>query len=397
MKTNTCTYHLHRPRFAALLLATSLTAVPLIASASEPVSAQKLQQIVDDTVKPLLKEQQIPGMAVAVIYQGKPYFFNYGLADVEAKRPVTGNTLFELGSVSKTFTGTAGAYAVESGIMKLSDPAAKYENALTAPQWQKITMLDLATYTAGGLPLQVPDEVTNQSELWRYYNGWQPQWTPGTMRNYSNASIGLFGALAVSKSGLSFEQFMQKNVFAPLKLKHTYITVPETKRANYAWGYRDGKPVRVTPGMLDAEAYGVKTTIKDMAKFMQANIAPQKLPADDAVLKKAISTAQSGFYKVGDMYQGLGWEMYPWPINPQQVITASGNDVALKASPSALQTPARPATPASWLHKTGSTNGFGAYIAYVPQQQMGIVMLANKNYPNPVRVTAAWQILNALQ
>ncbi len=397
MKTNTCTSVLQHPRFMALILATSLTAVPLVAAASGPVSAQKLQQIVDDTVKPLLKEQQIPGMAVAVIYRGKPYYFHYGLADVQARRPVTDDTLFELGSVSKTFTGTAGAYAVESGIVKLSDPAAKYENALSAPQWQKITMLDLATYTAGGLPLQVPEEVTNQAALWRYYNGWQPQWTPGTMRNYSNASIGLFGALAVSKSGLSFEQFMQKNLFSPLNLSHTFITVPDAEKANYAWGYRDGKAVRVTPGMLDAEAYGVKTTIQDMAKFMQANIAPQQLPDSDTVLKKAIGTAQSGYYKVGDMYQGLGWEMYPWPVDSHQVITASGNDVALKATPAALQTPPRPATPASWLHKTGSTNGFGAYIAYVPQQEMGIVMLANKNYPNPVRVTAAWQILNALR
>ena len=376
-----------------ILLAAALFAVPLQALATTP---QELQKIVDETVKPLLKSQQIPGMAVAVVYQGKPYFFHYGLADVQAKRPVTDDTLFELGSVSKTFTGTAGGYAVESGLMKLNDPVAKYTPLLSEPQWKKITMLELATYTAGGLPLQLPDEVTTPKELWQYYNHWQPEWTPGTKRNYSNASIGLFGALSVTRSSLSFEQFMQQHVFGPLNLAHTYITVPESEQANYAWGYRDGKPVRVTPGMLDAEAYGVKTTIKDMATFMQANIAPADLPESEATLKKAISTAQSGYYKIGDMYQGLGWEMYPWPINAQQVIKASGNDVALKASPAELQAPARPATPASWLHKTGSTNGFGAYVAFVPEKQLGIVMLANKNYPNPVRVTAAWQILNSL-
>ncbi|MBB1199987.1 beta-lactamase [Enterobacteriaceae bacterium 89] len=377
-----------------LCLAAALFAAPLQVFAVTP---QALQRIVDDTVKPLLKSQQIPGMAVAVVYKGKPYLFHYGLADVAAKRPVTNDTLFELGSVSKTFTGTAGGYAAESGLMNLNDPVAKYTPLLGEPQWQKITMLELATYTAGGLPLQLPDEVNTAKDLWQYYNHWQPQWTPGTMRNYSNASIGLFGVLSVTRSSLGFEQFMQQNVFDPLKLTHTYIAVPDSEQANYAWGYRDGKPVRVTPGLLDAEAYGVKTTIKDMATFMQANIAPAKLPESEETLKKAIATAQSGYYKIGDMYQGLGWEMYPWPINPQEVIKASSNDVALKASPAELQVPARPATPASWLHKTGSTNGFGAYIAFVPEKQLGIVMLANKNYPNPVRVTAAWQILNALK
>ncbi|MGL4723694.1 MAG: class C beta-lactamase [Scandinavium sp.] len=377
-----------------ILLAAALLATPLLATAATPAS---LQKIVDETVQPLLKEQQIPGMAVAVIYEGKRYFFHYGLADIKAKRPVTDDTLFELGSVSKTFTGTAGGYAVQSGKANLNDAAADYSKQLTGAQWRNISLLQLATYTAGGLPLQLPDDVTDESSLWRYYNGWQPEWKPGTKRNYSNASIGLFGALAVSKSGLSFEQFMQQHVFQPLKLNHTWITVPESEKENYAWGYRNGEPVRVTPGMLDAEAYGVKTTIKDMAAFMQANIAPQQLPASDETLKKAIDTAQQGYYKIGDMYQGLGWEMYPWPINPQQVITASGNEVALKASAAELQTPARPATPASWLHKTGSTNGFGAYIAFVPEKKLGIVMLANKNYPNPVRVTAAWQILHALQ
>lgn len=377
-----------------LCLAAALIVAPWATAATTPAS---LQKIVDDTIKPLLKEQQIPGMAVAVIYQGKISLFHYGLADVDGKRPVTSDTIFELGSVSKTFTGTAGGIAVQKGILNLNDPVAKYTPLLIEPQWDKITMLDLATYTAGGLPLQVPDDVSTAKQLWQYYNHWQPQWTPGTKRNYSNASIGLFGALAISKSSLTFEQFMEQNVFKPLKLEHTYLTVPETQQTNYAWGYRDGKAIHVTPGMLDAQAYGVKTTIRDMAAFMQANIAPQQLPESDVTLKKAIGTAQSGYYKIGDMYQGLGWEMYPWPINPQQVIAGSGNEVALKASDAELQTPPRPATPASWLHKTGSTNGFGAYIAFVPEKKLGIVMLANKNYPNPVRVTAAWQILSALK
>jgi beta-lactamase class C ACT/MIR len=58
---------------------------------------------------------------------------------------------------------------------------------------------------------------------------------------------------------MSFEQAMTTRVFKPLKLDHTWINVPKAEEAHYAWGYRDGKAVHVSPGMLDAEAYGVKT------------------------------------------------------------------------------------------------------------------------------------------
>lgn len=89
--------------------------------------------------------------------------------------------------------------------------------------------------------------------------------------------------------------------------------------------------------------------------------------------------------------------MYDWPTNPQTIIADSANDVALKPREVTALVPARAATPASWIHKTGSTNGFGTYIAYIPSEKLGIVMLANKNYPNPVRVEAAAHILQALR
>ncbi|WP_071822526.1 class C beta-lactamase [Xenorhabdus bovienii] len=370
---------------------------PFYASAQKTLTAQQVEKIVNDTLTPLLEKQDIPGMAVAVIYDGKPQFFNYGVADIKTQRPITENTLFELGSVSKTFTGIAGGYAMQTDILNLNDPVTAYSPELTGSQWRDVKMLHLATYTAGGLPLQLPDSVTDQKSLWQYYQQWKPLSAPGMIRNYSNASIGLFGALAVNKSQLTFETYMTKYVFLPLKLTHTFITVPESMQSDYAWGYKNGQPVRVTPGMLSAEAYGVKSTTQDMVKYMQANMAPDSLPADNDKLKKAILAAQSRYYQVGNMFQGLGWEMHNWPINPQRVIADSNNDIALQPREVEALIPPRSAVPASWVHKTGGTDGFGAYIAFIPEEKIGIVMLANKNYPNPVRVEAAYHILKALR
>ena len=335
------------------------------------------------------------GMAGGGIYQGKPYYFTWGYADIAKKQPVTQQTLFELGSVSKTFTGVLGGDAIARGEIKLSDPATKYWPELTAKQWNGITLLHLATYTAGGLPLQVPDDVKSSSDLLRFYQNWQPAWAPGTQRLYANSSIGLFGARAVKPSGLSFEQAMQTRVFQPLKLTHTWINVPSAEEKNYAWGYREGKAVHVSPGALDAEAYGVKSTIEDMARWVQSNLKP--LDITEKTLQQGIQLAQSRYWQTGDMYQGLGWEMLDWPVNPDIIINGSDNKIALAARPVKAITPPTPAVCASWVHKTGATGGFGSYVAFIPEKELGIVMLANKNYPNPARVTAAWQILNALQ
>lgn len=373
---------------SALSIATSGIAAP------KPLTAEQISQAVNHTIVPLLKEQKIPGMAVAVVYQGKPYYFTWGKADVENNRPVTTDTLFELGSVSKTFTGVLGADAVSRGEIRLSDKANKYWPELNGSQWQGITMLDLVAYTAGGLPLQVPDNVTDNVSLLRYYQQWQPQWVPGMTRLYSNASIGLFGALAMKPSGLSFEDAMKQRVFQPLHLKHTWITVPKAEEKNYAWGYRNNQPVRVNPGMLSDEAYGVKSTITDMTQWLQANMSSQHV--NNPELEKGLEMAQTRYFRIGNMYQGLGWEMYNWPAD-EAVLVKDGATVTQAALPATIINPPMPAITSSWVHKTGSTGGFGAYIAFIPEQQLGIVILANKSYPNPVRIQAGYDILNTLQ
>lgn len=381
------------------MMTKSLSCALLLSVASAafaaPMSEKQLAEVVERTVTPLINAQAIPGMAVAVIYQGQPHYFTFGKADVAANKPVTPQTLFELGSISKTFTGVLGGDAIARGEIALGDPVAKYWPELTGKQWQGIRMLDLATYTAGGLPLQVPDEVTDTASLLRFYQNWQPQWKPGTTRLYANASIGLFGALAVKPSGMSYEQAMTTRVFKPLKLDHTWINVPKAEEAHYAWGYREGKAVHVSPGMLDAEAYGVKTNVKDMASWLIANMKPDSLHAPS--LKQGIALAQSRYWRVGAMYQGLGWEMLNWPVDAKTVVGGSDNKVALAPLPVAEVNPPAPPVKASWVHKTGSTGGFGSYVAFIPEKQLGIVMLANKSYPNPARVEAAYRILDALQ
>ncbi|QSR42560.1 AQU family class C beta-lactamase [Aeromonas dhakensis] len=363
----------------------------LLSPLTQAAPADPLVGVVDDVIRPLVKEHRIPGMAVAVFKEGQPHYFNYGVAELATGKKVSEQTLFEIGSVSKTLTATLGAYAVVKGSIGLDDKVSRHAPWLKGSAFDGITMAELATYSAGGLPLQFPDEVESLEQMQAYYRQWTPAYQPGSHRQYSNPSIGLFGYLAASSLQQPFAQLMEQTLLPGLGMHHSYINVPKQAMANYAYGYsKEDKPIRGTPGVLADEAYGIKTSSADLLAFVKANING----VDDKGLQQAIALTHQGHYSVGGMTQGLGWESYPYPVSEQALLAGNSAQVIMKANP----TTATPKEMGSQrlFNKTGSTNGFGAYVAFVPAKGVGIVMLANRNYPIQERVKAAHAILSKL-
>ena len=354
----------------------------------------KIAGAVDGAFRPLMTKYDVPGIAVAVTVNGREYFFNFGVESKADNKPVTKDTLFEMGSVSKTFTATLGTYAQTLGKLSLDDHPGKYMPDLRGSAIDKASLINLGTFTAGGLPLQLPGPVTNNAAMVSYFRHWQPSAAPGRVRRYSNPSIGLFGyVIALAMKG-DFAGLIESEIFPKFGLGHSYIHVPQAAMANYAWGYgKDNKPIRVNPGVFDAEAYGVKSTAADMIRFVEANIRPDTLAMP---LQRAVAGTHVGYFRTGDMVQGLGWEHYIYPLTLDRLL--AGNSDAMAMEPHAVATLTPPQIPSqpTLFNKTGSTNGFGSYVAFVPEKKIGIVMLANKNFPIPARVTAAYAVLQGL-
>ncbi len=372
----------------AVLLACLAPAAAQAGDDIDPVRA-----IVDATIRPLIARQDIPGMAVAVTVDGHVQVFDYGLASKEAGTPVGDATLFEIGSVSKTLTVTLAAYAQATGQLSLSDHPGRYVPRLKGRPIDRATLVHLGTYTAGGLPLQFPDDVGNDDDAAiGYLAAWKADAAPGAEREYSNPSLGLLGAVTGAAMKDGFTTSMETQLLPRLGMSHSHIHVPADAMADYAWGYRDGKAVRVNAGPFDVETYGIKTTAADLIRFVQANIDPSGL---EPAVRRAVEATHVGYFRVGTMVQGLGWEQYPWPVSRETLLGGNSDEMIEDPNPALAVKRGEPASP-RLFDKTGSTGGFGAYVAFIPSRRIGLVMLANRNYPIPARVDAGYAILRGL-
>jgi beta-lactamase class C len=353
-----------------------------------------IERTVNDAIRPVMVKDHIPGMAVGISVGGKHWVFNYGVASTETRKPVTGDTLFELGSVTKTFTATLACWAQVTNHLELSDKVDKYLPSLRNSQFGNVSLLNLGTHTPGGLPLQVPDDIQNEDQLMEYFKAWRPTYAPGTYRTYSNPGIGTLGLITAKSMGQDFTALVEQRLFPALGMTSSFINVPAAAMADYAEGYtKEDTPVRMSPGVLSAEAYGIKSTAADMVRFIEENMNEIKLNGE---LQGAIMDTHTGYFNAGVMTQDLIWEQYPYPVALKTLLEGNAPEMIFNATPVNEIKPFETPQENVWINKTGSTNGFGAYVAFLPAKRLGIVILANRNFPIEERVTIAYKILTSL-
>lgn len=369
----------------------------LLTTTSESYAAgsprDRIKAVAAQTIGPLMAKERIPGMAVGLVVDGKPYIFTYGVASKQTMRPVTPETLFEIGSVSKTFTATLASYAQFRGDLSLSQKVSAYLPALAGTPLGNATLINLGTHTAGDFPMQVPDAADNDAALIDYLRTWRPTGSVGTYRVYSNIGIGTLGLITAKRMGEDFAALEEQQLFPAFGLTNTYVNVPRSRISEYAQGYRiDGTPIRMKPGELWQETYGVRTCVTDLDRWIEANMGLTQL---DPTWARAMLQTHLGYFQAGVMTQDLIWEQYPYPVALKALL--EGTAMIGNAVPVATLRPPLQPQAAAWLNKTGSTNGFSTYIAFVPASRIGIVMLANKSFRLSERVAAAFQILSSLE
>ena len=376
---------------ALSLLSFSVFTSTVMAKNAEPTT---LDSVVQQAATEVMKAHDINGLAIAVSHNGNVQFYSFGVASKATPTEVTPDTLFEVGSISKLFTATLAAYAQANGQLSLNDPVDKYLPELQGSPIGRVPLMHLATHTAGGFPLQVPENVQNTQQLMDYLKAWKPSYPSGTQRSYANPSIGLLGMITAKSMNQPFVSAMENTLFPALGLSSSYLLVPANKMSLYAQGYNNANlPVRLNPGVLADEAYGVKTSARDLIHFAELNI---DLGQPESLAQRAITQTHTGYFQIGPMTQDLIWEQYPYPVTLKNLLTGNSNNMAYENNDAIALNPPLAPQAAVWMNKTGSTSGFGGYIAVIPVKKQAVVILANKNYPNSDRIELAYKIFNAM-
>jgi beta-lactamase class C len=228
--------------------------------------------------------------------------------------------------------------------------------------------------------LQVPDKIGNNDQLLQYFKDWQPTYEPGTYRTYSNPGIGTLGLITAKSMGQDFIGLVEHRLFPALGMKNSYLKVPEGKMADYAQGYtKEDTPIRMTTGVLSSETYGIRSTAADMIRFVEANMNGIEL---DERLQRAISATHTAYFKAGPMTQDLIWEQYRYPVALKILLEGNSPEIIFNATPvTQLKPPEQPHDDV-WLNKTGSTNGFGAYVSICSGKAAGDCYLVEQELPD---------------
>ncbi len=280
-------------------------------------------------------------------------YFSAGNTALKNGTAVNEHSVFEIGSISKTFTTILLAQKIISGEMSLDDPISKYlpeKVKIPSRNGKNITIRDLATH-ASALP-RMPDNFNpanpknpfvdyTYQNLYSFLSNYELTRDIGERSEYSNLGMGLLGHILELQSGKPYEELVIENIAKPLGMNDTAVALNASMKKRLAKGHNGFNEVENWDIISLAGAGGIRSTVSDMVKFIQANMGIKKSSLYNAMQL----THQPAFKnKNGDFEIGLAWQFE----NNKSVI---------------------------WHN--GRTGGYSAFVGFVPKTNKGVVILTN--------------------
>jgi CubicO group peptidase (beta-lactamase class C family) len=352
-----------RPR-AALLTAIAAVALPVGARLdAQPPLTLPADSSVRSIIQSRVDSKVAAGFVVGLVdSSGGTRIVAYG--NGAAGAPLDARSVFEIGSITKTFTGTLLASLVADGTVRLEQPVVELLPAGTVVPsrvGRQITLLDLATQRSGlpGMPSNfAPRDPANPyadydgTRLLDFLRTYQLTRDPGERYEYSNLGLGLLGYALSLKTQRRYEQLLVERIFQPLGMRESAITLTPALRARLAPGHNlaGGAAPNWDLDAL-AGAGAIRSTTADMLRYLVANMAADRRAGDartggiGSILAAAHTVHFTG--APGGMSLGLAWH---------RLVVAPGDTIV-------------------WHN--GMTGGYASFLGYSVRRQLGVVILSN--------------------
>jgi D-alanyl-D-alanine-carboxypeptidase/D-alanyl-D-alanine-endopeptidase len=354
---------------ASAALCGLLFAVPLNAQGTGTV--QELLDSAAQLVQPLLEAKLCVGLTVGIYRNGDSSVRGFGRVAKNQRELPNGKTVYEIGSISKVFTGTLLADAVERGLVKLDGPIQNnLPRGIVAPVFmpkrgpEKLITFGHLTSHGSALPRLLPDHVVGRADPYDDYNAErlyaglvqvELQRAPGSSFEYSNFAVGLLGQMLVEiQKKRDYEELLCDRICDPLDLTDTRVVLTDTMRKRLAPPYDDvGRrghnwTFGAAPGMG-----GIRSTMDDMMTFAKANLGVGDQPKAAAHLPAAYALAQKPINVPNFMLQlgGAPSIACGWHINSE----------------------------AKFIWHDGSTGGYRSNLILDAKSKIVVCVLANTN------------------
>lgn len=304
---------------------------------------------IDDIVQPYIDNEMTKGLSIGTFDNGKIEFYNFGICSDANPMLPTENSIYEIGSITKTFTGAVLAEMVAEGKINYMDPISKFlpDSVCNWSSEKAITLEELATHNSG-LP-RLPSNLMKQmifnmdnpykdykvADMYDFIKGYSPKAKSDRVVEYSNLGVGLLGHILAQVDGVSYEVMVRNRIFQPLQMDDSLIEIAEGKMIQGHGGMGKPTPKWDLPTLAGAGAIRSNTT--DMMKYLVANISEEKPFAETHRPRKDMSD----FQKIG-----LAW------------ISQKNGDLAF-----------------TWHN--GGTGGFMTFTGFSKEKQVGVIVLAN--------------------